>query len=596
MNFPQFKNFIEVGCMKTSRLGLAYNELTTEQCQILARWIVHSRVTGLDIGFNDLRGKIQPFSDAMFSKIHENKHKNLVKYISLNNTNMEVKEGETSADNEFLKLLSILCFSNAMLFLDLSNNPKIFPHCIHTLLDCVPSFPALARLHLDFEQLDSTEIVTIAEMLPICPSLHHFSMMGTPLDLAASKALAEAVKKSTSLITLDLDYVYMPEQIKNEISLYSMRNIQKELIDPSSKDSKDMNKSSLPQQLETPSQLQGLREEFTALLTETFDEQNREEYDKTVTAFIAKVTHARKKIRRVVQDLFDLRVQGELNIEGKEALIRLCIIDASLEKSIRLLKQKHGVSSLGGVTSSTNSTTDDLANSTSSQTQLNPDDTRPDHLFMSSTFAKSGHAVLMPFGSIPPEKSTHKADEMVEFRDEAPARLVDPEIIKRKPTDDSGSLDDDDSSQEQNKQPETTNPVHCAYKDALSHAAKNSDSDQIKDFLLKNDVTDVLNVIDELHNQGYHFHHIFKKQCDKKGSEDKSKATDDSSKSQPDNSGTNESSRESESKPPGSPQNTQYTKTQETEAMNHAYDKVLDSLAKIRDSNKNLSADVEENL
>ena len=595
MNLPQFKNFIEVGCMKTSRLGLAYNELTTEQCQILARWIVHSRVTGLDIGFNDLRGKIQPFSDAMFNKIHENKHKNLVKYISLNNTNMEVKEGETSADNEFLKLLSILCFSNAMLFLDLSNNPKIFPHCIHTLLDCVPSFPALARLHLDFEQLDSTEIVMIAEMLPICPSLHHFSMVGTPLDLAASKALAEAVKKSTSLITLDLDYVYMPEKIKNEISLYSMRNIQTELVEPGKKGGDGKNPSDIPEPLETPAQLQGLREEFTTLLTETFDDKSKEEYDKTVTAFIAKVAHARKKIRRVVHDLFDLRVQGDLNIEGKEALIRLCIIDASLEKSIRLLKQRHGAATKGGeVISSTNSTTDDLAISNSSQTQLHPNETRPDNLFMSSTFAKSGHAVLLPFGSVAPESSTHKADEMVEFRDEAPARLVDPEIIQRKPTNDSGSLDDDED--DDNDHSECPSPVNCAYKEALSHAAQNSDSDQIKDFLLKNDVTDVLNVIDELHNQGYHFHHIFKKGGKKEGEECTHPSHDSAQPASSEGDKADTSTETTESIPSDDPHHSEYTKTQEAEAMNHAYDKVLDNLAKIRDSNKNLSADVEENL
>ena len=49
-------------------------------------------------------------------------------------------------------------------------------------------------------------------------------------------------------------------------------------------------------------------------------------------------------------------------------------------------------------------------------------------------------------------------------------------------------------------------------KEILNRAAQSLDSDQIKEFLFKNDVSTILGVIDELHSQGYHLHHIFKKQ------------------------------------------------------------------------------------
>ena len=608
MSLNQFKNFIEVGAMRSSRLGLAYNELSMEQCQILAKWIVHSRVTGLDIGFNDLRGKLQPFSDAMFDKIHAMKHKNLVKFISLNNTNLQVEEGATSDTNEFLKLLSILCFSKSMKYLDLSNNPKIFPYCMHTLLDCLPSFVGLARLHLDFNGLTSTEIVTIAETLPLCQSLHHLSMIGTPLDLASSKALAEAVKKSTSLITLDLDYAYMPEKIKDEISLYRMRNIQSELSSPSErKISSDATIQKLGKQYEDSNQLQSIRDEFTTLLTETFDESNKAEYNATVEKFILKVSKARKKIRKVVQDLFDLRVQGELNIEGKEALIRLCIIDASLEKSIRLLRQRHSKTLQGvDIISSTNSTTDDLTHINSSESQLASNKGHSDTIIMSSTFAKAGHNVLLPFGSIEPEKSAHKADEMVEFRDDdAPAkRLVEPEILRREHAETNNALVKEGID---SNIPETASidsdryNISEEYRDKICKAAETSNSDQIKDMLLKNNVSDVLNVIDELHNQGYHFHHIFKKQGCKRNGDSSSELGSKIS-----NEGTNNIGSDSDSttKPiepkigdtlPKDPKDIDaYTNNQEEEAMNQAYDQVLDNLAKIRVSNKNLADTAED--
>ncbi|KAG0659466.1 hypothetical protein C6P45_001837 [Maudiozyma exigua] len=603
MSLSQFKNFIEVGAMKSSRLGLAYNELSMEQCQILAKWIVHSRVTGLDIGFNDLRGKLQPFSDAMFDKIHAMKHKNLVKFISLNNTNLKVEEGATSDTNEFLKLLSILCFSKSMKYLDLSNNPNIFPACMHTLLDCLPSFVGLARLHLDFNGLTSTEIVTIAETLPLCTSLHHLSMTGTPLDLASSKALAEAVKKSTSLITLDLDYAYMPEKIKDEISLYSMRNIQSELSSPSERrDSHDATVQKLAKPYEENNQLQSIRDEFTSLLTETFDESNKAEYNATVEKFIVKVSKARRKIRKVVQDLFDLRVQGELNIEGKEALIRLCIIDASLEKSIRLLKQRHSKTLQGeDIISSTNSTTDDLSHINSSDSQISTNKGHSDAIIMSSTFAKAGHNVLLPFGSIEPEISTHKADEMVEFRDDdAPAkRLVEPEILKREHTETNNALRKegiDANIFETASIDSDRYNISEEYRDKICKAAETSNSDQIKDMLLKNNVSDVLNVIDELHSQGYHFHHIFKKQGCKKNSDSSSELGSRNS-----NDGNHEVSSDGDSvaKPietkigdtlPKDPKDIDaYTNNQEEEAMNQAYDQVLDNLVKIRVSNKNLA-------
>ena len=108
MPLEEFKNFIEVACATTQRLGLAYNELSLEHCSVLANWMVHSRVTGLDIGYNDLRGKIAPFASAVVRKVR--KTKNVFKFISLNSTNLQVCEGATSENNEVLSLFNALCY------------------------------------------------------------------------------------------------------------------------------------------------------------------------------------------------------------------------------------------------------------------------------------------------------------------------------------------------------------------------------------------------------------------------------------------------------------------------------------------------------
>lgn len=71
MNSAQFKNFILVACIATERLGLAYNGLSKSQCDDLAKWMVQSKVTGLDVGFNDLNGKLSSFTDAVLGKIQK---------------------------------------------------------------------------------------------------------------------------------------------------------------------------------------------------------------------------------------------------------------------------------------------------------------------------------------------------------------------------------------------------------------------------------------------------------------------------------------------------------------------------------------------
>ena len=218
MSLEQFINFIEVACITTERLGLAYNKLSNDKCKALSKWLVQSEVTGLDIGYNDLRGKLSSFSDAIWNKIHNKGTKNVFKFLSLNGTNLKVSEGETSGNNEVLKLLTVLCYSEHLKFLDISNNPKMFPYCMRTLINCLPAFVNLVRLHLDCEHLTSADIVMLSEVLPLCSSLNYLSMKGTDFDIATYKSITEAVKKSSSLITLDINYDNMSEKMKDERS------------------------------------------------------------------------------------------------------------------------------------------------------------------------------------------------------------------------------------------------------------------------------------------------------------------------------------------------------------------------------------------
>ncbi|CAI4577933.1 AFI_G0031350.mRNA.1.CDS.1 [Saccharomyces cerevisiae] len=579
MNSAQFKNFILVACIATERLGLAYNGLSKSQCDDLAKWMVQSKVTGLDVGFNDLNGKLSSFTDAVLGKIQKANEKNVFKFLSLNGTNLRVNEHDTFQNNEVLKLISVLCYSENLKFLDISNNPAIFPHCVPTLIDFLPVFVNLVRLHIDYNNLSSTSVVMLAEVLPMCSRLNYFSMLGTELDLASSKALAEAVRKSSSLMTLDVDYVYMPENIKEKISLYALRNIQGELkrVNNDDKDIKD-------------SQFSSLQDQLSLLLTEKAD--NSEHYNKMVENFMAKIALARIKISKVVHDLFDLKLNGQLNLEGKEALIRLCFIEASLERGCDLLKQRHN---------NTLKSPEAVSKSQKGGNQAQPNSESCQRMLLSSSILQnSDHIALMPFGSAIVEKSSPDAEDAVEFREGDDSNVNHEDV----PANDQQFRDEVDIK---NKYPIIKRELEHEKlvgggdlpvdKEILNRAAQSLDSDQIKEFLLKNDVSTILGVIDELHSQGYHLHHIFKKQGNQeetafrtKDEQQSSQSNDSSANVSPTTdpistgSNTSRTNDNAHIPPTDAPGFDKFMNNAEENAIDAAYDDVLDKIQDARNS------------
>lgn len=575
MPLDQFENFIEVACIATQRLGLAYNCLTKEQCDILARWVVQSKVTGLDVGFNDLRGKLSAFNNAILDKIHNKGEKNVFKYISMNCAGLEVGPDDTSDDNEVLRLISVLCYCENLKFLDFSNNPKMFPHCISTLIDCLPVFVNLVRLHLDYESLSSTSVVTLAEALPLCSRLNYLSLLGTKFDLASCKSLAEAVRKSPSLITLDIDYSNMPSNIKEKISLYTMRNVESEL-DKVKANRSDSTKGTD----EKDNNLSNLQNELSVLLTDKF--KDKKAYDKLVESYIEKVTIARKKIKKVVRDLFDTRVMGQLSTEGKETLIRLCFIDASFEKGIRLLRERHHANSGKPDTDEQNEKTSvprplaDIAESDGFAKERYLADGVPSNaLFSSSSFTQSGHSALLPFGRADVEEFNPHADDTVELRDE------DAESTKRVSSQIREEGDVFKSSDRIRKDLENSHSDGAKQIDKvlLGRAAESMDSDQIKDLLLKTDVSSVVDVIDELHSQGYHLHDIFKKH-----GEAHEKLAALSPQPSPKLTGSDDSAEKkaSENTEDSVSEVKQEAHKDENKAIDAAYDQVLDNIERER--------------
>ena len=323
-----FENLLENAItISTCRLGVAATEINVRKCEMLADWISrpNSKCVGIDIAYNDLsQGQLRPFIDAFNTKTV-----NLV-FFSLNSTSLTNVE-------EVGELLWGLTRLKNLRFFDFSSLPQLFPHVISKLGKHLPNFESLRRIHFDLNELTSQSIAALADVFPKVQNLVHVSLLGNKnLDRGSIGALYTAVK-SSSIFTLDLDYDLVPDELSQRLALYLMRNFDK-VVKPNIDDYAGDN-----EQDDVMFDGSLLMETAEKMLVES--DQNLGEVDfklqKIITnALIERTNSVRKEMHRVIDTLFEKRSKGNLSFEGKENLLRFCLLDASLEKLVHMFEQK----------------------------------------------------------------------------------------------------------------------------------------------------------------------------------------------------------------------------------------------------------------
>jgi len=391
MSEEECKNLFEMGIsIKTSRLGLAYNDLTESQCAIIAKNINLQKIVGLDLGYNDLNGKLEQFNKRIATDDASDSN---LKFISLNSTNLQNENGELD------QLISTFAKFKDLRYIDLSNNKKLFPNLLLSLSENLPLYPKLARIHLDYNGLQPSDIVAFSELIPFCKSLSYVSLVGNHLDTVSASALTNALKISKSLITLDLNYDEVAPKFRESIGLYTVRNMQQQVYGKES----------------DPKELQGLQEELSHLLL--LDEENPD--PKLIEKFFEKAVKIRDTIHETIDELFRLRISGKLSTEGKETLIRFCFIDASIEKGLSLLDKKtakHGFNAKKYL---------------SSHCEAPMMSRQPSHLLQSSSYlSEHNHNELLPFGMSSNSQEGEIHIDAEEIKDEQSARAKDSKKIK----------------------------------------------------------------------------------------------------------------------------------------------------------------------
>jgi len=193
-----------------SRLGLAGNHLTDEGLGHVIHYLRSGICHGLDLGGNDLRGKLGPIADTF------NEKPDCPCWgLSLADCNLDTQSVKP--------LLPALVKLSNFRFIDLSHNRDLCSEdngTISLLRRYIPQMKDLKRIHMSDVGMSTKQAIALAEVLPEGPRLAHLSILENPQLKALANATDEAsqeeacalyaslmtaVRVSKTLICIDID-------------------------------------------------------------------------------------------------------------------------------------------------------------------------------------------------------------------------------------------------------------------------------------------------------------------------------------------------------------------------------------------------------
>ncbi|KAL2357171.1 hypothetical protein BJ546DRAFT_432531 [Cryomyces antarcticus] len=218
-----------------TRLGLAGNHLDDEGLQHVVHYIQSGVCHGLDLGGNDLRGKLGMLADAL----HE---KSPFWAVSLASCNLDAAS--------LKPLLPALTLLENFRFIDLSHNRDLFsetPSALALLRSYIPQLKALRRLHLKDVAMSPKQAIALAEVLPEGPSLGHLNLLENPQLAALTSATDEsgqeeacalyaslmaATRVSNSIVCIDIEVPNannseVVKALAKQVVAYCLRNMER---------------------------------------------------------------------------------------------------------------------------------------------------------------------------------------------------------------------------------------------------------------------------------------------------------------------------------------------------------------------------------
>lgn len=150
------------------RLGLAGNDMDEDGLEHIIRYIKSGVCEGLDLGGNDLRGRLGGLAAALDSK-------NPLIAVSFADCNLE-----PSDLNVILPTLTQLMNFK---FIDFSHNRALFatqPDALPILRRYLPQMATLKRIHMADVDMSPDHLIGLAEIFPETPDLAHVNVLENP--------------------------------------------------------------------------------------------------------------------------------------------------------------------------------------------------------------------------------------------------------------------------------------------------------------------------------------------------------------------------------------------------------------------------------
>ena len=326
-----FSNFLNLALVKTTKIGLAYNELSLQHCFVVARWLrSNPSIIGIDLAYNDLSSKLKPFIEYANELDSEN---NLM-MLSLNSCNL-IDCQETGT---FFNVLSKI---PNLTYLDVSGNSKLMKTFLSKLSIYLPLLTNLGRLNIDNNQLDETSMIRFLESIRLVPNLNYLSITGNEMNETIAEALCKALRNSKTLYSVNIDEDKVDTDHQEKIGLLTMRNVERQLYKRKGEykgEKKSFFDIVVSNDREELRKDLGLTEgqSFTETLSELI--KSKDVDDETLNKFLAIVNMVRGDMKQVIQDL--ITTKNELSLQGKEMLIRLVSMSASIDKALELINNK----------------------------------------------------------------------------------------------------------------------------------------------------------------------------------------------------------------------------------------------------------------
>lgn len=307
------------------KLGLAQSQIaSSEQLEILFRWMSENDIIGVDLAFNDFENLTKPIIKELSQRSFDS-----LQYFTLNSTNIQSVQEAALIIRELSKLPKLY-------FLDLSGLPSLFPAIFPYLNKYLPRFPSLKRLHFDSNEWTYKDISLVTQILPKCKELLHVSMMNQPQEswaMSAAVFLYDCIKNSDKLINLDFNYENIPEEINSRIAIALVRNAQKSI------DSNwQLDELSSQDDLLFDGEL--ISETAGNILDKLNDSAKLQE-DSTkrylLKRYWEKIHTIHANVQKTIDSMFEQRISKELSLQSKENLLRLIFMENTLGNILEYL-------------------------------------------------------------------------------------------------------------------------------------------------------------------------------------------------------------------------------------------------------------------